>query len=392
MIIRGPIAAGLVAGLFAAAIGGCGGRSAGPAMPEAQPDFVERKAAEPGKVYSAAAGDRGPKAVEVDREEAAGRRAYTVDAMIGQINGKPVYATAIFEEIGAETLARLGATQPRQQFRRRAQQLLAQKLQQMLFDALLLAEAEAELSEQQQQGLLGMLRKFREERTQELIYGDEPRSASAQQRTIEERVAEDVEERRQQLIIQKHLREKIHPQVDVSRREVERYYRKHRTEFNPPARIELRLILTGDPSTAEEVDKALAAGEPFGDVAEQYGSYRPERGGLMAPMEARLKRFDALSWPALNQAIQGLSVGEHTGRVKIDGRFAWAYLDSYQKPESRSLNEVWLEIEKKLRSQEFERAQRQYMSELMERGNFTPMEQMLDVLLRVAVNRYAQVE
>lgn len=381
---------GFTVAMISVALVACGPRTPD-GRPPAHASITDAPGVESDKVYSAQPGDEGPRLIDVQNDTDGQRRTYTVDAMIGQINGKPIYATDIFEAVGTETLARLGASQPRMQFRQRVSQLLGQKLQQMVFDALLLAEAESSLSEQQQQGLLGMLRKFREERMQEIIYNDGPRSDAAQQRTIEERVARDVEERRQQLIIQKHLRDKIFPKVDVSRREVERYYRNHPGEFNPPGKVTLRLILVRDEAAAEAVAADLEAGKAFGDVAGEHSTYRPAEGGLMT-FEARISDFDDLSWPKLNEAIRGLSAGEDTGRVDIDGRVAWAYLESYEAPESRSLNEVWLEIEKKLRSQEFERAQRQYMGELMERGNFTPMEQMLQTLISVAVNRFAQAE
>lgn len=378
--------------LSAAFVAGCGPKPPAADPNPTRPSDQARAAVDPGKVYSAQPGEAGPEAIEVDRDDPQDRRIYTVDAMIGQINGRPIFATDIFEEIGVETLSRLGASQPRTQFRQRVSQLLGQKLQQMVFDALLLAEAETALSEQEQQGLLGLLRKFREQRMQEIIYGDTPRSGAAQQRSIEERVAKDVEDRRQQLIIQKHLREKIFPRVDVSRREVQRYYRNNREQFNPPGKVTLRLILVGNEEAADAVAKALEEGEPFGEVARTHSTFRQSQGGLMPIFEARLDQFEELSWPKLNETIRTLSPGEHTGRVDLNGRHAWAYLEKYEQPKSKSLNEVWLQIEKKLRSQEFERAQRRYMSELMEKGNFTPLDQMLEVLVRVAVNRFGQAE
>jgi len=370
---------------------GCGPKQ--PGRDDLPPAAVQRNRSEsvdPEATYSASPDGRGPAIVEVADPAADPARRYTVDAMIGQINGRPVYADDLLQEIGSDTLARIGASQPPAQFREQVRNLLAQKIQQKVFDALLLAEAEAALSEQQQSGLLGLLQKFREERLQELIYDGGPRSEAAQQRTIEEQVARDVEERRQELVIQKHLRDKVFPRISVSQREVERYYRANKDEYNPPGKIRIRLILVRD--DWKKVEAALAEGRPFEEVAREYSAFRAEVGGLMPTIEARLSGFDELSWPGLNEAIRGLEPGEHTGRVRLEDRSAWAYLESYEPGERRSLNEVWLEIERKLRSQEYQRAQRRYMAELAERGNFTPMDRMLRVAMKVAMNRYARTE
>ena len=67
---------------------------------------------------------------------------YTVDAMVGQVNGKPIYASTVFESI-FEQLAALGRSLPRAEFRQRAGQLIEARLGQIVTDALILGEAES---------------------------------------------------------------------------------------------------------------------------------------------------------------------------------------------------------------------------------------------------------
>jgi len=51
---------------------------------------------------------------------------------------------------------------------------------------------------------------------------------------------------------------------------------------------------------------------------------------------------------------------------------------------------VFLQIQQKLRSQKLNRLQQRHIQELMEDGNFTPIDQMVQDLLKVAMARYAQ--
>ena len=316
---------------------------------------------------------------------------YTVDAMVGQINGQPIYASRIFHAVGEEQLATLGKNKPRRDFQQQAAGLLGAKLREIVTNELILAEAQSELTKQQQQGLLGMLQKYRED----LISRFGGTIAMTEESLMRERgqtLSQAVEEHRKTILIQKYLRDKLYPKVYVDRREVERYYNDHADIYHPAPSVTVRLILTRNPSTADKIDAAIKAGKPFADVAKQYSAYRASSGGATAPANVQLASYNMFAWAQVNQAIRKLSVGEHTPRVTIDNGFAWAYLEKVQKGKVVPLRDVYLNIEQTLRAQKFGRLQRKYMADLLKKGNYTPVDQMMQSLITVATNRYAQPE
>lgn len=316
----------------------------------------------------------------------------TIDAKVGDIYGKPVYAGEVFSEIGEDQLARLGQIHPRLEFRERAAALIRGKLNEWLYNKLLIAEAESALSDRERQSLPG-IRHIERERLIAKYGGGVP--AIANQALIRERgygVEEAVNRHTQVLILRKYRDEKIMSKVSVNRREVERYYRDHPHEFNPTPSVTLRLIVARDTATADKIDSALAAGTPFAEVAQAHSAFRAEDGGLLPPfqLEGPVSEFDELQWGPVNEKVRGLSPGEHSDRTPVDGSFYWVMLEDLQAQEPRTLQEVYLEIEKKLREDKEQRLHKKLMAELFRHGNYTPFEQMSVSLLDVAMVRYAR--
>ncbi|QNN20759.1 hypothetical protein HED60_00250 [Planctomycetales bacterium ZRK34] len=317
---------------------------------------------------------------------------WTVDAMVGQVNGKPIYASAIFKGIGEEQLERLGQSQPRLVFRSEAERLIYADLRSRVTNAMILAEAERGLSEREQLGLLGYLKQEREKILANFGAGV---AAKAEDELMKEKghgIADELEARRQQLLTQKYLRERLYPKIYVTRQEVERYYNDHYDEFNPKPTVTLRVLIVRDEKTADKVDAALAAGDSFEKVTDEYGIFRAPQAGLMDPqkLDGKLSEANLLSWPQLNKKIQSLSVGQHTDRTKIDPGYGWVALEKLEGGEKKSLQDVYLRVEAGLRDRKFNTLSRKYTEKLLENGNYTPIQQMGSALLDVAMTRYAR--
>jgi hypothetical protein len=315
---------------------------------------------------------------------------HTVDAMVGQINGRPVYAGEVFASMNEEQLERRGATTPPSQFRRELSRELTEQLVARIQNELVIAEAEAGLTEHQQIGLLGII-KMEREKLIARFGGALALAADGVRQQYGMSIDEFLERRRQEILLDKYLREKLWPNIHVTRRHVEHYYQVHYDEFNPPPRVTLRLITTDDAPNAEEVDAALRDGEDFAEVAGRYSTFRAADGGLIEATST-LKGFSALRWDAVNEAVRELSPGDRSERLMLGDGYAWVYLESVDANESRSLAEAYLEIEQLLKVQRFNQLSQQYMADLMRQGNYTPLEQMRDGLLAVAMSRYAQTE
>ena len=320
-----------------------------------------------------------------------GERELIVDAMVGQVNGKPIYASEIFRSIGEEVLERLGRDKPRLAFQQDASELIISELRNRVSNAVILAEAERTLTEQQQLGLLGYAKQQREEIISR--YGGGVPAVAEQEllartgRTLEQ----EVEIRRQKLLIDKYLSDKIKPKVVVRRQEVERHYHDKYEEFNPPPSIEVRVIIVPDESTAKVVDAALAGGASFESVASQYSGFRRAEGGLQSS-SGKLEDFKELAFETLNERVRRLGEGEQTGRIPFERGFAFLKLEKHESGEARSLQDVFLQVEAQIRTQKFNTLSRRHLEELLRTGNYTPVEQMAQALLDVAMTRYARTQ
>ncbi len=320
--------------------------------------------------------------------------ALVVDAMVGQVNGKPIYASEIFKSIGEDTLHRFGDTETRLGFKARAQELIYAKLRERVTNSLILAEAERGLGEREQLGLLGWLKSQRERRIAELGGGV---LAVAEQTLQNEKgygLDQEMENIRQRALVDKFLHEKLYPKINVERREVERYYEDHNKDFNSNPSITVRMIMT-DAAGADAVDAALKGGMKFEDAAKKFSIMsNAEKGGLMGPysLSGPLQTFNELRSDELNAKVRTLKVGDHSDRTPITGGFGWVMLEKMEGGESKTLQQAFLEIESRIRTMKFSRLQQKYIGDLMNSGNFTPLDQMRSSLLEVAMARFARTQ
>ena len=95
--------------------------------------------------------------------------------------------------------------------------------------------------------------------------------------------------------------------------EVAAYYRAHAGEFARPERVKVRQILTEDQATAEKALKAIAAGEPFEEVARRL-SHDPS--AASGGYQGELARADLPL--AFAEVIFGLQPGEVSRQVPAD--------------------------------------------------------------------------
>lgn len=302
-----------------------------------------------------------------------------VDAMVGQINGKPVYASSIFQAIGDDVLRQLGRNTSRLGFRRQVEQLIQGEVERRVIDALILAEAEKDLGEEQHRQLLAYMEKEREQILAQHL-GSKALAERALQEEFGRSLEEELEIRRQRALIDRYRHEKLRPQVVVTRRDVERYYRDNYDQYHQSASVEVEIIFVQDQTTAEQIDSTLASGTAFDDLNQRSSTITGS---------GSLAEFEAVRWEALNEAIRELEVGEHTPRIEVEGGYAWARLVSIEGGESQSIKDVFLDIERRLQANQANQLWRRHIMEMRAEGNFTPVDQMTRALLEVAMSRYA---
>jgi hypothetical protein len=312
-------------------------------------------------------------------------KAFAVDAMVGQVNGQAIYAREVLEPIDAQLTA-LSRALPPSEFRRRATELVAGRINQIVTDALILGEAERDLSEGEQMGLQQYMKSKREEFLR--YYGRG--SVAVAEQTLQEQEGKSLDQKldevRQQTLIQRYMRAKMLPLINITRKDVERYYRENPAEFNPPARRQLRLIKAADAGAAQRIAAALQDGQPFAKIATDRGNmFRRDDGGLMPDL---IVGDEALSGE-LRTAMLKLDAGQWTGPVQHEKATWFVYVEKFERPASRTLLETQLEIEQALREQRFRVLSQQYRQRLYEEGSYNELEAMVEAVLAVVASRYA---
>jgi len=313
--------------------------------------------------------------------------ALAVDGMVGQVNGEPIFARTVFEDLDAQLRAR-GAELPSSRFREEATQLVIDRLRTIVFDRLILGEAERDLSEREQMGLLNIIRRQREELIRDLGAGAEAVADERARQLKGRSLDEMVEQHRQSVVIQKFLQKKLYPRINVTRRDVERYYRDNYEMFNPPPGRLVRII-RAEARHEERIASLLEEGQPFEKVASDARlNKRPDNGGLWS--EEPITGDEPFRFAAVNEALLALKEGEYAGPIDVMNEKWWIYLEELRTGEGQPLDgPVQLKIAAALRRQQYNDLVAEYRRELLREGSFTSLEQMASTLLEVAMARYA---
>jgi len=311
---------------------------------------------------------------------------YAVAAMVGQVSGRPIYASKVFEPIREQLMTR-GKQVPRAKFREEATDIIRKRVDGLVIEGLILAEAERNLSEQERYGLLQML-KLERERLIRLFGQGAPALADARIREKTGRsLDEKVNDYRQEVVVSKYMREKLTPQINVTRKDINRYYTSHYDEYNPPPGRIIHMIYTGDAGNADKIDLLLKEGKPFLEVAAdaKLNSNRPENEGLFAqPIQG-----DGQLIPLLNAPMLKLGEGEYTDRIVVGKRFYWIYLKTISTGKARPLREVQGQIENKLRNLQFNQLSYKFHDDLLRNGSYDSKESMVQTLVDIAVVKFA---
>lgn len=342
---------------------------------------------------SLGAGDPGAVAGRTNQPGAGEVR--TVAGLIGQVNGRPIYIDDFFQPI-ADYLANIGREQDYATFVQTAARLIKLRLDTVIDNELLLAEAQSLLTSSEQAGV-----RFLKERIRgQLILSYGGSEGEANRRLIEETgvgLDEQVEQYHRQILIRDKVIKQIDSGVSVTWRDIERYYESNEAEFNPPPSIQLRLILVrdADDDTVSTINRKLASLEPFESVAEQYSRYRPADGGLMGDpilLTGGIENTELTAWPEVDQGVRGLGEGEYAGPFMVgnNGTTAvWAYVELFSDGQGSSLFESQAKIKQLLEERQREDKRAAYYDKLRSRGNYDDKETMLIKLLEISIERWA---
>ena len=321
-----------------------------------------------------------------------------VDALVGQINGKPVYASAFLAPMDAQLRAEAEKAVAITPWLAATERQIRQRLEQQVRDELFLAEARASLSSEERQGLINILQNIREDIARGFQGSEE---AATEQLMLEENKDLEAKARdeRDKLLIRTLVARQIQPRVNVSWRDVQKEYNRNFEAFNPPPKAVVRMIWASrsNPQAADEIAKALAAdpsSENFAKLAadRRVNDFSAGTAGLLEPVQfeaGKLAEAKLLGEAVLNDAAVKLSPGQIAGPItRGNGVKAWVLMERIDQEPARTLEEAQLEVAAALRERRFGQEASRFFGRLMEQGSKTDERLMVQRLLIIAADRY----
>jgi len=313
-----------------------------------------------------------------------------IDSVVGQINGRPVFASEFFEPMDARLTAE-AQTKSARDWMVEARKAIRSRLHDLVRDELLLAEYESSLTVAQRSGLLFWVSQMRENLVSQ-SRGSEELLAQKLQEEEGLTIDEKVESERRRALIREQLRAKLGDKAYVPWRDVELQYKQDEAVYRPAPTAHLRMIQVSasDPDAVERVEAALAGGESFEAVARRESLYGKRRGGaydieLTGGTYAESRIFNP---EELNAAAIGLEEGEVSEPVtSSNGRVSWIYLESIDSS-AVSLYEAQFAIHDALRNERLLEEESKYFQGLINRSSLSPINDMEERLLEIATTRY----
>jgi len=351
-----------------------------------------------------------------------------IDAKIGEINGHPIRIDDMLEPgLGARRLETIAKTRrmslsdwkairlippsqhvntegevdvevQRQHWRALAASIFHKRLDTLLQDEVLTAEARAALKPQEQAGLRSYVREAAESRRRATGGSRaELERQLRQQNQTQGRFAKDVETN---ILIQTQIEDKFRSRLKTSWKDVRLYYDRNQALYHPPPQARFRVIQV-DAANVEAVTavrEALAAKKPFKEVASLAANeYKPAEGGLFpdVPFTGEYSEGDFFTAPAMNEAARKLmlhtATQEPVERVEQGGKktLTWVWLETIID-NTRPLGDpgVQMEITKKLDDEALNAAVNTYVERLKARASYTDIEIMTNLLVDIASERY----
>jgi hypothetical protein len=317
-------------------------------------------------------------------------RNWPVESLVGQINGRPIFAGEFLAPI-EDRLLRIAASPDRAEARRGIVELVRARFEEFIDSELVISEAESGLSSEQKQGLFAWLANLREEE----IARRGGSTASAEESLLSQEglsLEEFMARRRDIALASDLLRRKIDARVIVSWRDIELEYLRREKELNPPGLIRIgRIRLTERSDGAEKIAGVKARfeqGESFEQVATSLGL--PD-GGFWREFPLSEAGIDGLDLSEeFRAALAAAPLGKAGPPIERAGAATWLGVLAEVRPKPVSLFDanVQLMIRETLKAQQFSVEQQRYLQSLRRRWVSDDINVMRERLVAIALDRY----
>lgn len=328
--------------------------------------------------------------ISTDTQRASRRSLQLLDAKVGDVNGKPIFTSSFFAPIEDRLIAEAQRLSPNE-WRASAGRIIVQRLDGIIADELLRAEALAALTPTQRVGLQAFLSNFRNN-----ILSENLGSSQLATRRIQEQEGITLDEALRQkevdTLVQLTLIREINRRVNVSWRDIKQRYERDIDDFAPPPSAVIRVIraFSDEQEKVDTITTRLDQGDSFIEIAQSdLNNYSSETQGILKKqIEGSFEETSFFGNEALNQATRSLSQGEYTGPVELGSSVYWIMYEDTQQ-ESISLYDAQLAIQRDLTYERREEARDQYFARLQERARVSTRDQVLIRLFEIAEERYA---
>jgi DNA repair exonuclease SbcCD nuclease subunit len=287
-----------------------------------------------------------------------------VDALVGDINGRPLQARAWLEPMGARLLAE-SRGKSREQWRAFAYDAIGGELVAQLRNELLLAEARSALTPEEKAGLRVFLERFE----RDVVAANYGSPTLAEEQLLERHgttLEQAKREREKALLIEEQLRTKVQSRVQVSQRDLQLEYERNQDLYNPPPRaVFLTISIRSDNAEAVAAITERLKSEPFAVVAEDERNL--DRTPQVRDIPEGLENADLFGIPAQQEAASRLSPGEWAGPLELGTMTRWVYLDRIEDS-SQSLYDVQLQLREQITQQRRSEEATRYLLKILNRA------------------------
>ncbi len=352
--------------------------------------------------------------------------ALTVEKLVGQINGRPVYANAVLAPI-ADELAAAAKTMTRSEFSAAIRDSLYSETEQMgitlrrgsvynlVKDNLLLSESLSGMSMQKSHGLIAIIGQMRSD-----LASAQGGSHTQLRHDLSTQMGVSVDEflefQRDSILRDEFYRQKIMPKVHVSWRDIQREFeevsydeevlseeddirtavivQELRSGGKSLREIEAargyvtlgRINLSKDDPRIDEVTVAIAEGASFATLAELadvpdggvWNTYKMGPGGISnIKVGALIKEF-----------LVDASEGDIFGPMELSSGVNWFSVLEVQQPISLYNRNVQMAVQSSLREAKFRREVDRYVESLWGEGSLKKVKSMAASIATIAVQRF----
>ncbi len=312
-----------------------------------------------------------------------------LDAKVGDVNGKPIFTNSFFAPIEARLIALAKQLSPAE-WQREASKAITSRLDGIIADELLRAEALTALTPTQRVGLQAFLSNFRANLLSENLGSSQLASRRIQQ-TEGITLDEALEQKELDTLVQLTLIAEVNRRVNVSWRDIKQRYERDIDQFSPPPTAVFRVIraFTSDTEKIAEIQSQLDSGTDFLKIAAgPLNNYNTDADGLHTVLiEETYEQTKFFGADKLNEQVQQLSIGQSVGPIELGSTVYWIKLMDIVQ-ESVSLYDAQLMIQRNLTAERRQEAYEQYLKGLDERARVTNRDEVLMRLLEIAEERY----